>query len=123
MRIFAGKPEEMGKRYAAVAEAARMYTLPDEQMIQYLRNMITEEERLDMGGAYYDDGFADGKQAGLEEGRKEGMEKGREEGRQEGMEKERMAIAEKLGGMGMPLESIALATGLSVEELKGIAAK
>ena len=85
-----------------------MYTLPDEQMIQYLRNMITEEERLDMGGAYYDDGFADGKQAGLEEGRKEGMEK------------ERMAIAEKLRGMGMPLESIAQATGLSVEELKGI---
>ena len=112
MRTFAGKPEEMGKRYAAVAEAARMYTLPDEQIIQYLRNMITEEERLDMGGAYYDDGFADGKQAGLEEGRKEGMEKGREE--------EKKSIAEKLHGMGMPLESIALATGLPVEELKGI---
>lgn len=92
-----------------------MYTLPDEQMIQYLRNMITEEERLDMGGAYYDDGFADGKQAGLEEGRKEGREEGRGA--------ERMAIAEKLRAMGMPLESIALATGLSVEELKVIAAK
>ena len=101
----------MGKRYAAVAEAARMYTLPDEQMIQYLRNMITEEERLDMGGAYYDDGFADGKQAGLEEGRKEGREE------------ERMSIAEKLLAMGMALESIVLATGMSVEELKGVSAK
>ena len=32
--------------------------------------------------------------------------------------KERMAIAEKLRGMGMSAENIAQATGLSVEELK-----
>ena len=113
----------MGKRYAAVAEAARMYTLPDEQMIQYLRNMITEEERLDMGGAYYDDGFADGKQAGLEEGRKEGMEEGMEKGIEKGREEEKMSIAEKMLALGMALESIAQVTGLSVGELKGMAAR
>ena len=61
MRTFAGKPKDMGTRYAAVAEASRMHNLPDNEKIQYLRNMITEEERLDMGQAYYEDGLEEGK--------------------------------------------------------------
>lgn len=109
LRNFAGKPEDMGQRYAVIAEAARMHSLPDEQMIQYLRNMITEEERLDMGGAYYDDGFADGKQVGLEEGKQVGLEEGREE--------EKRVIARKMLAMKMPPESISAVTGLSMEEL------
>lgn len=61
MRNFVGTPKDMGTRYAVVAEASRMHNLPDNEKIQYLRNMITEEERLDMGQAYYEDGFKDGK--------------------------------------------------------------
>ncbi|MBQ6910965.1 MAG: hypothetical protein IJQ35_02230 [Bacteroidales bacterium] len=60
MRKFTGKPEDMGSRYAAIAEAARMHELPDSEKIQYLRNMITEEEKLEL----YDTGFEDGMEKG-----------------------------------------------------------
>ena len=36
MATFAGKPEEMGSKYAVVAEASRMHRLPDAEQIQYL---------------------------------------------------------------------------------------
>jgi len=57
------------------AEASRMHNLPDDEKIQYLRNMITEEERLDMGQAYYQDGFKDG----FDGGKKVGFEDGKQE--------------------------------------------
>ena len=45
MRIFAGKPEDMGKRYAAIVQEARMPGFPEEEeLTKYFRNMITEEE-------------------------------------------------------------------------------
>ena len=50
----------MGKRYAVIAEAAQMRNLPVKDKIQYFRNMITEEERQDIGGAYYEDGYKEG---------------------------------------------------------------
>ena len=100
MRKFAGKPEDMGERYAAIAEAARMHDLPDEEKMQYLRNMITEEEKIEL----YDTGFEDG------------VEKGREEGR----EHERTAIAQKMLALGIPMVTIAKATGLSAEEIMSL---
>ena len=44
MGTFAGKPEDMGTRYCAVAEAARMHELPDKDKLRYLTDMISEEE-------------------------------------------------------------------------------
>ena len=40
MATFAGKPEEMGSKYAVVAEASRMHRLPDAEQIQYLFAMV-----------------------------------------------------------------------------------
>ena len=60
MRKFAGKPEDMGSRYAPVAEAARMNILPTGDRIKYFYNIVTDEERLDIGAAYYEDGFKAG---------------------------------------------------------------
>ena len=51
----------MGSRYAPVAEAARMNILPTGDRIKYFYNMVTDEERLDIGAAYYEDGFKAGK--------------------------------------------------------------
>lgn len=45
----------MGKRYAAIVQEARMPGFPEEEeLTKYFRNMITEEEKLDIGTAYYD---------------------------------------------------------------------
>lgn len=96
MRNFAGEPEDMGNRYAAIAKAAQMHNLPDAERIQYIRNMITEEERLDIGGAYYEDGLKDG------------------------AKKERNEIARKMLLEKIPLETIILCTGLSAEAIEAL---
>jgi predicted transposase/invertase (TIGR01784 family) len=44
-------------------------------------------------------------------------EKGLEEGREEGARAEKIATAKKLLSLGVPLETISKATGLSLEEL------
>lgn len=61
MSTFAGKPEDMGTRYSAIAEASRMNGLLDEDKLKYFRGMVTEEEKLDIGQAYYEDGVLDAK--------------------------------------------------------------
>ncbi len=102
MRIFAGKPEEMGKRYAAIAQEARMPGPPEEEeLTKYFRNMITEEEKLDMGTAYYEDGFIDG----VEKGKAEGEAKARRE------------MAAALLKMGLDAQAVAEATQLSLKEV------
>ena len=98
MRIFAGKPEEMGKRYAAIAQEARMPGPPEEEeLTKYFRNMITEEEKLDIGTAYYEDGFIDG------------VEKGKAESSRD--------IAVRMILDGMEASFVAKYTGLSEEEV------
>jgi predicted transposase/invertase (TIGR01784 family) len=52
-------------------------------------------------------------QGALREGRREGMEKGREEGSKE----KAIRIALDLKKIGMPVEQIALVTGLSPKEI------
>jgi len=65
MRTFAGKPEDLGKRYAPIAEAAMMHDLPGKEQVQYFRGMISDEEKQEL----YTDGFADGVKQGRAEGR------------------------------------------------------
>ncbi|MBQ4389239.1 MAG: Rpn family recombination-promoting nuclease/putative transposase [Bacteroidales bacterium] len=106
MRIFAGKPEDMGKRYAAIAEEARMPGPPEEEeLIKYFRNMITEEERLDMGAAYYEDGFNDG------------LEKGKAEGKEEGKAEAKTEMAKSMLKEGMDPSFISKVTGLFPAEI------
>lgn len=102
MGNFAGKPEDMGKRYSAVAEAAKMHDLPDKDKLRYLNDMISEEEILDM------------REATLEEGRAEGREEGREEGRKE----QRIEYTKAMLSRGIDVSVISDITGFSVEELE-----
>lgn len=117
MRIFAGKPEDMGKRYAAIVQEARMPGLPEEEeLTKYFRNMITEEEKLDIGTAYYEDGFIDG----MEKGKAEGKVEGRAEGRAEGEAKALREIAFRMLSAGEDLSRVSTFTGLSVEEVTAL---
>lgn len=58
-------------------------------------------------------GFVRGHAQGLTEGRAKGREEGREEGRAEGM----LDVARRMKAMSIPVETISLATGLSLEEI------
>lgn len=50
----------------------------------------------------------------------EGREEGRAEGREEGREEERREIARKFKLSGVPIDVIAMNTGLSEEEITGL---
>ena len=93
---FAGKPEEIGARYAPVATAARTRKLPDVEQLQYIRAMVSEHEKLDIGKAYYKDGFKDG----FKDGKKE------------------VAIAMKK--FGLSLEDICSITGLTPKDVQDL---
>ena len=52
------------------------------------------------------------------QGIEKGIEKGREEGREEGLRAKAIETAKKLLDMGMPVENIVIATGLSEDEIE-----
>ena len=89
---FAGKPEEIGARYAPIATAARTRKLPDVEQLQYIRAMVSEHEKLDIGKAYYKDGFIDGKKE----------------------------VAKAMLTFGMSVKDICIITGLSVNEVESL---
>jgi predicted transposase/invertase (TIGR01784 family) len=101
---FAGKPEDMGARYSAVAEAAKLHDLPEKDKIQYLQDMISEEELMDI------------RKATLEEGREEGREEGKKEGRKEQCELDAKGMLQH----GIAISVISEITGLSKEEITGL---
>ena len=93
--------------------------------------MMTERDRINSINYARqegrEEGRVEGEQAGLQKGLKEGERKGREEGLQEGerkgREEERLSNAVNFLRAGVPAETVANATGLSLETVQGLAAK
>ena len=121
-----GLPEARERlRIDSLSVAERRAYVRDMEALRYQRSVIKTG---------WDDGHREGRKEGLAEGRAEGRAEGHAEGRAEGLlegraeghaeglaegrEEEAHAIAKRLLGMGLSLEMVAQATGLSVEELK-----
>ena len=85
----------------------------DESIKIYRDNLVTEAYAIEKG---HREGFEKGLKEGLDKGVREGREKGIKEGRKE----ERYAIARNLKSLGMQLDGISKATGLSVDELSNL---
>ena len=66
----------------------------------------------------YQKGKEEGRAEGKEEGRAEGKEEGRAEGRAEGMSQRSLEIARNLLSLGLPVNQITQATGLTEEEIE-----
>ena len=64
------------------------------------------------------EGRAEGMAEGRAEGRAEGMAEGRAEGRAEGMSQRSLEIARNLLSLGLPVDQITQATGLTEEEIE-----
>lgn len=64
-----------------------------------------------------EEGMKEGLKKGLEEGLAKGLEEGRKEGLQEGGKQKQLEIARNLQQMGVGVETICRATGLSAEDL------
>jgi predicted transposase/invertase (TIGR01784 family) len=63
-------------------------------------------------------GIEQGMKQGIEQGMKQGMQRGIEQGRAEGEKQGRYEVAQKLLAMGLPIESVLQATGLSKDDVK-----
>lgn len=61
--------------------------------------------------------FKKGRREGHKEGLEEGMEKGRKEGMEKGRDERSLEIAHNLKNMGLPVENIIAATGLTAEDI------
>ena len=94
---FAGDPGDFGKRFTQVMELAQTEALPDNNKLKYLQAMVSENERLDIGRAYFEDGLEEGFAKGKAEGKAEGLAEGKAEGKAEGLED----MAKALAKMGM----------------------
>lgn len=101
-----GLPEARERlRVDSLPEAERRAYYRDMEALRYQRSVI-KTGRLE--------GYADGKAEGRAEGRAEGLAEGRIEGKAEGM----VEVARNMKGMGLPVETIARCTSLSVEEIE-----
>ena len=73
--------------------------------------MVSEHEKLDIGTAYYKDGFTDGQKQGFLDGQAQGREEGRAE------------VARNLLQHGMSVEEVAEMTSLPVDGVASILAE
>ena len=103
---FDGEPEGMDPRFKKVTNLASFYHLPDKEQLQYIRAMISEEEKQDLLAGAYDQG--------VDDGFTKGEAKGRAEGREEGSNARSEEIARKMNEMGFSPEQIKQATGVEL---------
>ncbi len=75
--------------------------------------LFDEEENLRMNCAAYE-------KKGRIEGREEGLVEGREKGMAEGRRLQNEEVARRLASMGMSVEDISVATGMSVEDVRSL---
>ena len=101
-------PQEIRRLY----DITSVESLSEEEKTKYLYNMRTEFDIRTEKIMAREEGKAEGKAEGLAEG----MEKGIDKGKAEGISK----VASALKAMGMPIEDIAKATGLSLAEVSNI---
>ena len=100
--------------FAKIAQIADISALSKEERMKYDEGIRKYRDTI----CVMDYAIESGLKKGFDKGLKEGIQKGRAEGLAEGMKQERYEIARKLLEVGIPLESIMQATGLSKDEIK-----
>lgn len=105
-----------------MADACLVANFPPDVKLNYVKEMFTEMDYKAEVKAYYKEGIRDGIkegiEKGIEKGIKKGIKKGREEGLQEGKTQERHHVAKNMLSAGIPADTVASCTGLTLEELK-----
>ncbi len=116
-------PQELAHDTAitkAVEVVDRMF---DEEERQVYETRIQEKADVESKIiSAWDKGKREGMKVGKQEGREEGREEGKQEGKQEGMKQKTLELAKNLFDV-LDMETIALKTGLSIEELQKLKKK
>ena len=110
--IFAKSRSERDAEFNRLERAMRVSGLDDKEIDNYFSDMMTEKEMRPYIEGAEQQGYRKGFEAGAEQGRAEGVEKGIEKG----IEK----VAKSLLSLGVPVEQIGIATGLSLERIEAL---
>ena len=87
----------------------------------HMDNIMVQNDVLDTAhDEGYEEGYEEGREEGRAEGRAEGREEGRAEGREEGREEAFISVAKKMKEMGLNLDAISAATGMSLQSLRNL---
>ncbi|MCH5241423.1 MAG: Rpn family recombination-promoting nuclease/putative transposase [Muribaculaceae bacterium] len=112
--------------FARMAKRSRYSALSEDEQLAFDRWLKFENDRL-LEIAYarkeaiekgLEEGRAEGKAAGIAEGREEGRAVGIAEGRAEGRVEEKWEMAKNLLNLGVDLETVSKASGLSIQDLR-----
>lgn len=116
MEMLAKENPEIEKAYDALQDLSNDEVLRHEaqQHEMYLQNELAINEEN------YERGMQEGKEQGIKEGMEKGKEQGIKEGKEQGIKEEKIGIAKNLLSIKLPLEQIAVATGLSIDEIKNL---
>ena len=106
--IFAKSRSEKDARFKKLDRAMRVSGLDDKEIDNYFSDMMTEKEMRPYIKGAEQQGYRNGFKAGTEQGMAEGIEKGIEK------------VAKSLLSLGIPVEQIVIATGLSKEKIEAI---
>ncbi len=106
--IFAKSRSEKDAEFGRLERAMRISGLDDKEIDNYFSDMMTEKEMRPYIKGAEQQGYRKGFEAGVEQGRTEGVE--------EGIEK----VAKSLLSLGIPVEQIGIATGLSPERIEAL---
>lgn len=101
-------------------ERLRIDSLPEPEKRAYYRDMEALRYQRSVIKTGWYEGRADGLAEGRAEGRAEGIEQGRAEGIEQGKAENAKAIAQKMKKMGLPVETIAQCTQLSIEVINSL---
>ena len=90
---------------------------PDEPLA-YQTSVLNDVALFDSIRTGREEGHEEGREEGRVEGEAIGLEKGRKEGLVEGREEEKRSIARNLKSMGLSVQQIRQASGLTLEEIE-----
>ena len=107
---------------AEIAKFDRIERYEYQESLKAYRDWFSVMETAEIRGM--EKGMAKGMEKGMAKGMEKGMAKGMEKGLEKGLEKGRkegaLATARNLKAMNIPLDTIALATGLTSEEIENL---
>ena len=98
--------------FKRLEEIAEVRALTKEEQMQYDHALKVYRDNYNTFQGAIDEGMKEGREKGLKEGREKGIKEGREEGRADKTKE----IVQNMKKMGMSIEQIAQACGISVEE-------
>ena len=127
------RPAELESEiFRRLFESAEIATFAPKEKVKYQNDMTSERDIRNQIAYARQEGRAEGREEGQQDGLKKGLAKGREEGRAEGrqegieegiekgMKQGVLTVARNLKASGIPIETIARTTGLSVEQIQAL---